>query len=91
MGRGARLLALGSLLMSDAAVALPQLCPRVIDVGSLLMSDAAVALPQLCPRVIDSSEDGRRLVTCGHTLPCPYHGDPLFRVVGASEDSREEH
>lgn len=54
------------------------------------MSAAEIPLPDLCPRVIGSSYDGRRLVTCGHTMPCPYHGEPIVRIVPPPADGGAE-
>lgn len=48
------------------------MCGRVV-------SAAEVPLPELCPRVVGVT-DGQ-LQTCGHTLPCPYHGEPIVRVI----------
>lgn len=46
-----------------------------------------------CPRVIGSSDDGKRVVTCGHTNPCPYHGafhgSPLH-IVQSDHDNGGE-
>lgn len=38
-----------------------------------------------CPRVVGPSDDGKRLLTCGHTIPCPYHGAPLHVVTPDTE------
>lgn len=43
------------------------------------MNAPAEQLPELCPRVV--AADGTRLITCGHTAPCPYHGNPIIRLV----------
>lgn len=33
-----------------------------------------------CPRVIAGA--GKQLVTCGETVPCPYHGNPDAHIAG---------
>lgn len=40
-----------------------------------------------CPRVIGST--GRALRTCGHTIPCPYHGAPLHLVAPSTTTGGE--
>lgn len=50
---------------------------------------AVEPLPELCPRVIGG--DGRRVVTCGHTLPCPYHGEPIVRIVNPTREEGGAH
>lgn len=49
---------------------------------------AAEVLPELCPRVIGLREGGRHIETCGHTLPCPYHGLPAVRIVHPSKEAQ---
>jgi hypothetical protein len=44
---------------------------------------AVEPLPDLCPRVVGGL--GNRVKTCGHTLPCPYHGEPIVRVISPKE------
>lgn len=35
-----------------------------------------------CPRVIGADVTGKRLKTCGHLEPCPFHGaDPDLHLV----------
>lgn len=48
------------------------------------MAEPARNLPTECPRVVDATDDGKGLVTCGHTIPCPYHGMPLFVIEGTA-------
>lgn len=42
-----------------------------------------------CPRVVGASDDGKRVVTCGETIPCPYHGDGALRIVAPTTEAGE--
>lgn len=49
---------------------------------------AVEPLPELCPRVVGATAYGKRVRTCGHTTPCPYHGDPVVRIVNPPRKPR---
>lgn len=42
-----------------------------------------------CPRVVDPFVDSGRFVTCGETVPCPYHDAPLYVVANPTGGDQE--